>query len=140
MTEVSPAQGRYLAYIHAYTEGFGLAPAESEIAKALDVSPPSVNQMIKTLEKKGFIRREPGVARSVEILLAKEAIPKWKGKRISRTVWEWRYVGPPKQLSQAGGGEAAVYRFKINLNGNHMALIKPSGKMVVFLGFMDYYF
>ena len=94
MADVTPTQGRYLAYIHAYTEGFGLPPAESEIAAAIGVSPPSVNQMMKTLEKKGLIRRQPGVPRSIEILIAREAIPQWKGKRITRTVWEWTLARP----------------------------------------------
>lgn len=83
MAEATPTQGRYLAYIRAYTNGFGLPPAESEIAEAMDVSPPSVNQMMKTLERKGLIRRQPGVPRSIEILVADDAIPKWKGKPVS---------------------------------------------------------
>ena len=58
MTDFTPTQGRYLAYIHAYSEGFGLPPAESEVAAAIGVSPPSVNQMLKTLEKKALIRRQ----------------------------------------------------------------------------------
>ena len=58
MADFTPTQGRYLAYIHAYTEGFGLPPAESEIAAAIGVSPPSVNQMLKTLKKKVLIRRQ----------------------------------------------------------------------------------
>lgn len=89
MAEMTPTQGRYLAYIHAYTDGFGLPPAESEIAEAMDVSPPSANQMMKMLEKKGLIRRQAGIARSIEILVAVDAIPKWEGKRITRTVVGW---------------------------------------------------
>ena len=50
MLKFTPTQGRYLSYIHADTEGFGLPPAESEIANGIGVSPPSVNQMMKTLE------------------------------------------------------------------------------------------
>lgn len=41
MADMTPTQGRYLAYIYAYTVGFGLPPAESEIADAVDVAPPS---------------------------------------------------------------------------------------------------
>ena len=52
MPSFTPTQGRHLSFILAYTEGFGLPPAESEIAYALKVSPPSVNQMMKMLEKK----------------------------------------------------------------------------------------
>jgi Mn-dependent DtxR family transcriptional regulator len=56
MTDVTAAQGRYLAYIRVYTDAFGLPPSESEIADAIGVSPPSANQMMKMLEKKGLIR------------------------------------------------------------------------------------
>lgn len=116
MAEVTPTQGRYLAYIHAYTDGFGLPPAESEIAEAMGVSPPSVNQMMKTLERKGLIRRQSGVPRSIEILVADDAIPKWKGKRITRTVREWTLASPAaRHREQASDGKAAVYRFKIIL-------------------------
>jgi DNA-binding Lrp family transcriptional regulator len=116
MAEVTPTQGRYLAYIRAYTDGFGLPPAESEIAAAIGVSPPSVNQMMKTLERKGLIRRQSGVPRSIEILVADDAIPKWRGKRITRTVREWTLASPAvRRLEQASEGNAAVYRFKIIL-------------------------
>jgi len=33
------------------------------------VSPPSVHQMVLTLERAGFIRRQPRVARSIEMLV-----------------------------------------------------------------------
>ncbi len=118
MAEMTPTQGRYLAYIHAYTTGFGLPPAESEIAEAMGVSPPSVNQMMKTLESKGLIRRQSGVARSIEVLVAHDAIPKWKGKRITRTVREWTLTRPAvDRLKEASDGNANVYRFKIILQG-----------------------
>ncbi len=119
MEDVTPTQGRYLAYIYAYTTGFGLPPAEAEIAEAIGVSPPSANQMMKMLERKGFIRRKPGVPRSIEILIAPDAIPKWKGKRISRTVWEWtRAIPETDQPGPASSSPAAVYRFQIVLLGS----------------------
>ncbi|MEQ8788221.1 MAG: MarR family transcriptional regulator [Pirellulaceae bacterium] len=125
MADMTPTQGRYLAYIHAYTEGFGLPPAEMEIAQAIGVSPPSVNQMMKTLEKKGLIRRQPGVARSIEILIAPDAIPKWEGKGITRTV-RMRTRGNPAarrpRPRRTGGGNAVVYRFKITLQDSAPAI------------------
>ncbi len=51
MADFTPTQGRYLAFIHAYIALHGYPPAESEIAVAMCVSPPSVNQMVKMLEK-----------------------------------------------------------------------------------------
>jgi len=123
MADMTPTQGRYLAYIHAYTEGFGLPPAESEIAAAIGVSPPSVNQMVRTLEKKAFIRRQSGVPRSIEILIARDAIPKWKGKRITRTVKGWTLDKPAKHSAErASGRKAIVYRFKITLRDSNPAI------------------
>jgi DNA-binding MarR family transcriptional regulator len=39
------------------------------------VSPPTVHQMVLTLEKRGFITREPGKARSIRVLLLPEELP-----------------------------------------------------------------
>ncbi len=94
MSDFTPTQGRYLGYIHAYTSGFGMPPAESEIAKAIGVSAPSVNQMMKMLERKGLIQRKPGVARSIEILVDETTIPKWTGGRITRVVSKWVMTKP----------------------------------------------
>ena len=123
MPEFTPTQGRYLAYIYAHTEGFGLPPAESEVAAAIGVSPPSVNQMMKTLEKKALIRRQPGVPRSIEILIERDAIPKWKGKRISRIVQVWTRDRPAiHNAGRAGSGKGSVYRFKITLQDSGPAI------------------
>src|SRR5262249_22011482 len=50
-----------LAFIHTYAHMFGRPPAEADIQRHFRVSPPSVHQMIVTLERNGFIRRQPGV-------------------------------------------------------------------------------
>ena len=39
------------------------------------VSPPSVHQMVLTIERAGLIRRQPGVALSIELLVAPENLP-----------------------------------------------------------------
>ena len=85
MADFTPTQGRYLAFIHAYTALHGYPPAESEIAAAFCVSPPSVNQMVKMLEKKGLILRHPGQARSLEILVPEDEIPPWNSRKQATT-------------------------------------------------------
>jgi hypothetical protein len=80
MAYYTPTQGRYLAYIHAYTNLHGYAPAESEIATAMCVSPPSVNQMVKALEKKGLIQRQPGQPRSIQVSIPDDEIPPWNAR------------------------------------------------------------
>lgn len=44
MADFTATHGRYLAFIHACTDLHGYPPAESAIAAAISVSPPSVNQ------------------------------------------------------------------------------------------------
>lgn len=68
-------QGQYLAFIYAYTTLHGQAPAERDMERFFRTSPPTVHSMVKTLEREGFIRRQPGVARSIEILVEPEALP-----------------------------------------------------------------
>jgi len=52
----TPKQGQYLAYIHLYTRLHRRPPAETDIQEYFRVTPPSVHQMIVTLERAGFIR------------------------------------------------------------------------------------
>ena len=68
-------QGQYLAFIDAYTRVHGRPPAETDMQRHFHVTPPSVHQMILTLERAGLIRRQPGVARSIEVLVASEGLP-----------------------------------------------------------------
>jgi SOS-response transcriptional repressor LexA len=68
-------QGQYLAFIDAYTRVHGHPPAETDMQRHFQVSPPSVHQMVLTLERAGLIRRQPGVARSIEVLVAPEHLP-----------------------------------------------------------------
>jgi repressor LexA len=50
-------------------------PAEIDMQRYFKVSPPSVHQMVLTLEREGFISRQPGVARSIEMLIEPERLP-----------------------------------------------------------------
>jgi DNA-binding MarR family transcriptional regulator len=71
----APKQGQYLAFIHAYTRVLGRPPAEADLQRHFSVSPPAVHQMVLTLERAGLIRRRPGVACSIEVLVAPELLP-----------------------------------------------------------------
>jgi DNA-binding MarR family transcriptional regulator len=65
----TPKKGQYLAYIHRYTRLHRRPPAEADIQQYFRVTSPSVHQMVLTLERAGFIRRQPGAARSIEVLV-----------------------------------------------------------------------
>ena len=47
----TPKQGQYLAFIHAYTLVIGRPPAEADMQRHFRVTPPSVHQMVLTLER-----------------------------------------------------------------------------------------
>ncbi|HEX7076005.1 MAG TPA: helix-turn-helix domain-containing protein [Hyphomicrobiaceae bacterium] len=81
-------QGQYLAFIYTYSHMFRRAPAETDMQRHFQVSPPSVHQMVVTLERAGLIRRQPGVARSIELLVAPEDLP----------ILKWLEINPSKSL------------------------------------------
>jgi SOS-response transcriptional repressor LexA len=68
-------QGQFLAYIHQYTVLNGCAPAEADMQRYFHITPPSVHSMVLTLERRGFIRRVPGQARSITLLVPPESLP-----------------------------------------------------------------
>ena len=68
-------QGQYLAFIHAYTKIHRQPPAQADLSRYFRVSPPSVHQMLLTLERQGLLRRTPGQARAIEVLVPPEDLP-----------------------------------------------------------------
>ena len=79
-------QGQYLAFIYVYAHIFQQAPAEADMPRHFRVTPPSVHQMVLGLERDGFIRRQPGVARSITILVPPQDLP----------ILDWLNIQPVK--------------------------------------------
>ena len=73
--KVTPKQGQYLAFIHAYMQINRRAPAEADMQRYFQVTPPSVHQMVLTLERAGLIKRKPGEARSIKLQVDPENLP-----------------------------------------------------------------
>lgn len=71
----TPLQGQYLVFMHTYEGIHGCAPAEADLQRHFGVTPPSVHQMVVTLERKGLISRVAGVARSIKLQIAPAALP-----------------------------------------------------------------
>ena len=71
-------QGQFLAYIHQYSIVNGLAPAEADMQWFFQITPPSVHSMVLTLERRGLIRRVPGRARSITLIVSPESLPPLK--------------------------------------------------------------
>ncbi len=75
MARFTKLQGQYLAFIQAYTKIHGVAPAEADMQRYFRVTPPSVHQMILTLERNGLISRAPGKGRSIALLVPRDEVP-----------------------------------------------------------------
>lgn len=73
--QLTDLQGQYLAFIYAYSKIHRTPPAEADFQRFFEVSPPSVHRMVLELERKGLIRRQPGRARSIELLVAVDSLP-----------------------------------------------------------------
>ena len=71
----TPKQGQYLSFIHYYTKIHGLPPSEADMQRYFRVSPPTVHQMILTLEARGLIERVPRTPRSVRLTVPRSFLP-----------------------------------------------------------------
>jgi REP element-mobilizing transposase RayT/DNA-binding MarR family transcriptional regulator len=71
-------QGQFLAYIHQYSILNGCAPAEADMERFFQTTPPSVHSMVLTLERRGLIRRVPRQARSITLNVSPESLPPLK--------------------------------------------------------------
>lgn len=69
-------QGQYLAFIYNYIKLHRQSPAESDLQRYFRVSPPSIHEMMKTLERNGLIEKTPGQARSIRLLVPPEHLPR----------------------------------------------------------------
>jgi Mn-dependent DtxR family transcriptional regulator len=71
----TPKQGQYLAFIHLYTRLHRRPPAETDMQEYFRVTPPSVHQMVLSLERAGLIKRLPRTPRTIEVLVDPKDLP-----------------------------------------------------------------
>jgi repressor LexA len=69
-------QGQFLAFLHLYRKLHRQAPAEADLVRFFRITPPAVHTMIVKLAELGLITRQPGVARSIRVILPEEEIPR----------------------------------------------------------------
>jgi repressor LexA len=78
MSAYTEKQGQYLAFIYYYTKINGRPPAEADMQRYFKTTSPATHQMVLTLEAKGFISRQPGKARTIQVLVPPEHLPPLK--------------------------------------------------------------
>lgn len=69
-------QGQYLAFIWTFGLINARAPAERDMQRFFGLTAPSIHQMALALERAGLIRRQPGLARSIELLVEPDNLPR----------------------------------------------------------------
>jgi DNA-binding MarR family transcriptional regulator len=68
-------QGQYLSFIHLYTKLNRQPPAEADLQRYFQVTPPTIHSMIVRLEEQGLIRRQRGHSRTIQVLVPPEQLP-----------------------------------------------------------------
>ena len=71
----TPLQGQYLAFIRTYTLIHREPPAEMDMQRFFRVTPPSIHNMVLTLEARGLVERVPGKARTIRVLVPSADVP-----------------------------------------------------------------
>jgi len=79
-------QGEYLAFIYVYSHMFQRPPAETDMQRYFRVSPPSVHQMVTTLERAGFIRRQLGVPEASKSSFPRNNSPSSNGSKSTSQI------------------------------------------------------
>jgi hypothetical protein len=100
----TPRQGQYLAFIHAYTLVNERPPAQADTQRFFRLTPPSVYQMLLTLEREGLISRRPGLPRSIAVLVDRDLLPALEpapAQPVIITVQ--RYYSRPRREANAAG-------------------------------------
>ena len=75
-SDLNAKQAAILDYLKVTTRAKGFAPSYREIGQAVNISSTSTVQLnLKTLEKKGYIRRDPQRPRSIEVIDTFDSTP-----------------------------------------------------------------
>jgi len=84
-TELTPRQQQIFDWMKGFIHQHRMPPTVREIGDAFGIKSSSVFDLLKALERKGYIRREPRKARCIVILtnhrLQKRATPAGPGRR-----------------------------------------------------------
>jgi hypothetical protein len=95
-------QGQYLAFIYNYSMIHGEPPSEADMQRFFHVSPPTIHQMVLKLEELGFISREPGQARSIQVLVEPDQLPVLRDRR--------------QTMAKKTASKAPIYQIKVTLD------------------------
>ena len=76
MSLYTEKEGQYLAFIFYYKKINGVSPAQIDLQRYFEVSPPTVHNMLLKLEKKNLINRVPNAPRSLTINIKECELPR----------------------------------------------------------------
>ncbi|MCO6180736.1 MarR family transcriptional regulator [Ciceribacter sp. RN22] len=63
----------------------GHSLAERDVQRFFGVTVPSVHHMVLTLERAQLIRRQPGIARTIELLIEPDILPRLRPSEIVKS-------------------------------------------------------
>src|SRR5258708_39295703 len=116
--EFTARQGQFLAFIHGFTLKHGYAPSFEQIGAHFGITAPSVNTMIKTLERRGLLSRLPGVARSLRVLVPAAVLPSSEfGARSTRGQLRGGKISSSASATADVAGPVAIRGLEAGVHG-----------------------
>jgi len=132
--KLTPKQERFLAYLRREIDRSGRMPSLRQAASDIGVSHAAVAQSLKTLEEKGYVKRDGRYSRSVHLLnRAHEtaALQRWREVPIIGSIT----AGLPMYAQQEWDGsvvlDAALYR------GRHLFALRVNGDSMKDIGILE---
>lgn len=68
-------QGQYLAFIYLYTKLNKQPPAQADLQRYFEVTPPTIHSMLVRLHELRLISRQRGRPRSIAVLVPPDVLP-----------------------------------------------------------------
>jgi repressor LexA len=85
-TDLTPKQARVLEYITGYLHEQGFPPTFQDLAQGLHLTEKNARDYVLLLERKGYLRRQPNVARSITIVKQDRPEPLYELPLVGRVM------------------------------------------------------
>jgi len=122
MPTLTPRQKQIYEFLNNYSEKRGVSPTHKEIGKKFRLVVSTVHEHLSALEKKGYIKKERGHARTIEATKREEVVK----IPIVGTI----AAGQPIEAIEAPDKTIAVTQNEIGKFGNHYALRVQGNSMI----------
>ncbi|MEC9488867.1 MAG: transcriptional repressor LexA [Halanaerobium sp.] len=138
MDSLSSRQKEILDYILRQIQKKGYPPSVREIARAVDLkSPSTVHSHLRSLEEKGYIRRDPSKPRAIEILYTGDGAPLMQKEIINIPVVGRVTAGDPILAVENIEDSFPLPLDYLPQNNDELFILQVKGESMINAGILD---